>query len=73
MSEGGVRELNKGVGRQMIRYGCPKQCWDDCIAIEANFRSHPALDIFLLEVQVPESIFKGEPADISTIAYYEWY
>jgi hypothetical protein len=31
MGEGAVRELKKGVGRQMLRYGCPKRFWDDCI------------------------------------------
>jgi hypothetical protein len=56
MGEGGVRELKKGVGRQMLRYGCPKRFWDDCIII------------FGLEGQVPESKFKGETVDISTIA-----
>jgi hypothetical protein len=27
--EGGVCELKRGLGRRMIRYGCPKHCWDD--------------------------------------------
>jgi hypothetical protein len=31
MGEGVVRELKRGVGRQMLRYGCPKQFWDYCI------------------------------------------
>jgi hypothetical protein len=31
MGEGAVRELKKGVGRQMMRSGCPKRFWDDCI------------------------------------------
>jgi hypothetical protein len=63
-----VRELKKGVGRQMIRSVCPKQFWDDCLVIEAYSRSHSALVIFGLEGQVPERKVKGEPADISTIA-----
>jgi hypothetical protein len=29
MSEGAVHELKKGVGRQMLRSGCPKRFWDD--------------------------------------------
>jgi hypothetical protein len=33
MGEGSVRELKKGVGRQMLRSGCPKRFWDDCTII----------------------------------------
>jgi hypothetical protein len=29
MGEGGVQELKRGVGRKMLRYDCPKRCWDD--------------------------------------------
>jgi hypothetical protein len=31
MGEEAVRELEKGVGRQMLQSGCPKRFWDDCI------------------------------------------
>jgi hypothetical protein len=51
MGEGGVRELKRGVGRQILRSGCPKQFWDDCIIREAYVRSHTSLDIFGLEGQ----------------------
>jgi hypothetical protein len=73
MGEGAVRELKKGVGRQMLRYGCPKRLWDDCIIREAFVRSHTSLDIYGLEDQVPESNIKGETVDISTIAEYASY
>jgi hypothetical protein len=73
MGEGAVRELKKGVGRQMLRYGCPKRFWDDCIIREAYVRSHTSLGIYGLEGQVPESKIKGETVDISTIAEYDWY
>jgi hypothetical protein len=46
MGEGGVRELKKGIGRQMLRSGCPNQFWDDCIIREAYVRSHTSMDIF---------------------------
>jgi hypothetical protein len=46
IGEGGVREFKKGVGRKMIRSGCPKRFWDDCIIREAYVRSHTYLDIF---------------------------
>jgi hypothetical protein len=68
MGEGGVRELKRDVGRQMLRSGCPKRLWDDCIIREAYVRSHTSLDIFGLEGQFPESKVKGETVDISTKA-----
>jgi hypothetical protein len=49
MGEGAVRELKKGAGRQMMRSGCPKRLWDDCIFREAYVRSHTSLDIYGLE------------------------
>jgi hypothetical protein len=73
MGEGAVRELKKGVGRQMLRSGFPKRFWDDCIIREVYVRSHTSLDIYGLEGQVPESKIKGETVDISTIAEYAWY
>jgi hypothetical protein len=73
MGEGGVGELKRGVGLQMIRSGCPNLLWDDCIIREAYVISHTSMDIFGLEVQVPESKVKGETVDISTISEYVWY
>jgi hypothetical protein len=57
----------------MMRLGCPKRIWDDCLIREAYVRSNTVLDIFGLEVQVPESIVKGKTVDISTTAEYGWY
>jgi hypothetical protein len=73
MGEGGVRELKRGVGRQMLRFGCPKLLWDDFLVREAYLRSNTALGIFGLEGQVPESRVIGETANISTIAGCGWY
>jgi hypothetical protein len=67
-----VCELKRDVGWQMLRSGCPKIFWDDCIIIEAYVRSHTSLDIFGLEGQVPESKVKGETVDITTKAEYAW-
>jgi hypothetical protein len=73
MGEGGMRELKRGVGRQMLRSGCPKRFWDDCIIREAYVRSHTSMYIFGLEGQVPESKVKCKTVDISTISEYAWY
>jgi hypothetical protein len=67
MGEGGVSDLKRGVGWQMLRYVCPKRLWDECIIRETYVRSHTSLDIFGLEGQVTESKVKGETVDISTI------
>jgi hypothetical protein len=73
MGEGGVHELIRGVGRQMLRAGCPQRFWDDCVIRESYVISHASFDIFGLEVQVPEIKIKGENVDIYTIAQYAWY
>jgi hypothetical protein len=73
IGEGAVRELKKGVGRQMLRFGFPKRFWDDCIIREEYVRSYTYLGIYGLEVKVPEINIKGETMDISTIAEYHWY
>jgi hypothetical protein len=70
MGEGVVRELKRGVGRQMLRSGCPKRLRDEFIVREAYVRSHTSMDIFGLEGKIPESKVKGETVDISTIAEY---
>jgi hypothetical protein len=73
MGEGAVRELKKGIGRQMLRSGYPTCLWDDCIIREAYVRLHTSLEIYGIEGQFPESKIRGETVDISTIAEYVWY
>jgi hypothetical protein len=63
MGEEAVRELKKGVGRQIMRSGLPKRFWGDCIIREAYVISHTSFGIYGLEGQV----------DNSTIAEYAWY
>jgi hypothetical protein len=72
-AEGYIRELKRGVGREMVRYGEPKHLWDDCLIIKYYVRSSTALYIFSLEGQVPDTIVKGQTSDISPLADYAWY
>ncbi len=72
-AEAAIRELKKGVGRQMVRSGAPKRLWDDCLEREAYVRSLTAHDIFKLDGQVPETVVSGETADISPFALFKWY
>jgi hypothetical protein len=73
MGEGAVRELKKGFWRKILRSGCPKKLWNDCIIRESYVMSHNSLDIYGLEGQVPERKINIETVDISTIAEYDWY
>ena len=72
-AEGCIRELKRGTGRNMVRSGAPKRLWDDCLEREALVRSLTALDIYGLDGQVPETVLKGETADISAAALFGWY
>jgi hypothetical protein len=72
-AEAAIRELKRGVGRQMVRSGAPKRLWDDCLEREAYVRSMTAHDIYKLNGQVPETIVSGETADISPFALFAWY
>jgi hypothetical protein len=72
-AEAAIRELKKGVGRQMVRSKSPKVLWDHCVEREAFVRSNTAHDIYRLDGQVPETVVSGETADITTVAEYQWY
>ena len=30
-----IKELKKGSGRKLIKYGNPKRVWDDCLELES--------------------------------------
>ena len=72
-AEMNIRELKRGSSRKMIRTQSPKKLWDHCLELEAYIRSHTAHDMYPLNGQVPETLMKGNTADISNICEYEWY
>jgi hypothetical protein len=47
--EAAIRELKKGVGRQMVRSAAPKRLRDDCLEREEYVRSLTAHDIYKLD------------------------
>jgi hypothetical protein len=57
----------------MVRSGAPTRLWDDFFVREAYIRSSTALDILSMEVQVPDTIVKGQTSDISPLTEYAWY
>lgn len=71
-AEAAIRELKRGVGRQMVRSRAPKRLWDHCLERQAYVRSLTAHDQFRLNGQVPETMVKGDTADISAIALFGW-
>jgi hypothetical protein len=72
-AEGSIRELKKETGRAMIATGTPKRLWDDCLEYRAYVRSNTALNIYELDGQVPETVMKGQQADISPWCDFQWY
>ena len=72
-AESAIRELKKGVARQMVRAKAPKVLWDHCVEREALIRSNTAHPIYELNGQVPETLVSGETPDITTIAEFQWY
>ena len=48
-SEGTIRDLKKGVGKNMVRASAPKQIWDDALDFEAYVISSTSLDIYMLQ------------------------
>ena len=51
----------------MLNSASPKRLWDHCIEHEALIRLNTAIDIYGLEVQVPEMVMTGQTSDISNI------
>ena len=65
--EGGICELKKGPGRNMIKNNPPKVLWDYCLELEACIHSNAALDIFELDGMTPKTNISGEKSDITTL------
>jgi hypothetical protein len=57
----------------MVHAHAPNRLWDDCLKREALVQSCTAHDIYWLNGQVPQTILKGEMADISSIALFHLY
>ena len=44
----------------MVRDGAPKNIWDDALDYEAYVRSNTALDIYILQGEVLETVMSGK-------------
>ena len=45
--------MKKGDGRKMVQAGAPKKIWDGALDFEAYVRPHTALDVYMLQGEVP--------------------
>ena len=67
-----IRELKHSSGRKALRKCSPTMLWDHCIELESILRSNMVVYHPKLNGQVPETIMKGQTADISNLAVYKW-
>ena len=49
----------------MVRAGAPKRIWDNAMKFEAYVISNTALNIYMLQVELPETVILGGTLDIS--------
>ena len=67
-AEGCIRELKRGVSRQMLPTGLSKALLDHCLVLQAAMRSCTSNNIYMTNGQVPKTIMTGSTTDISHIA-----
>ena len=72
-AESAIRELKRMYRRAMNSSGAPRVLWDLCIELQAEIRSHTALDLFALSGDVPGTVLTGDTTDISHLCQFAWY
>ena len=59
----------------MVWAGATKWIWDDALEFEAYVISNTALDIYIMQGEVPETVMLGGTSDISQFyshGFYDW-
>ena len=72
-AEGGIKDLKRVAGRNMLKARSPKRLWNNCVEPESYVRSHTVHNIYRLNGETPETIISGETSDISQFCELEWY
>jgi hypothetical protein len=72
-NEGCIHELKGGVSHKMIKTGSPRVLWDHCIELEALICSSTSNNIYMTNVEVPETVMNRSTANISHICEFGWY
>ena len=68
-----IRELKRAYRRQMRKTNAPRVLWDHCLELQAQIRSHTALDLYELFGDTPETNLTGDTPDISHLCEHAWY
>ena len=72
-AEGNIRYLKKGAGSKMVRSDTTKQIWDNALYFESHVKSNAAMDIYMLQGEVPETFLLGGTSDISQLYEHGLY
>ena len=59
--------MNNGDIVKMVQVGATKRIWDNALEFEAYVRSNTALDIYMIQEKVPETVMLGGTSDISQL------
>ena len=62
--------MNKGSGMKMVQYGATKKIRSDAMEYEAYVRSHIALVLYMLQVEVLKIVMSVGTSDIRQ--FYEY-
>ena len=66
-AEGTICETKNGSSHKTICTGYPKKLRDHCLELEALIFSNTALDIYMLDGELLETVIKGQASAISHI------
>ena len=69
-TEGCIRELLRSYRRRMRETNTPERLWDVCLSFTSKLRCHTALNIRGLNGEVPQTVLKGDTADISHLVEF---
>ena len=62
-----IEDLMKGADRKMVINGTPKVIWNNALEFEAYVISHTDLDVYILHIEVPETLMSSGNSDISQL------
>jgi len=57
----------------MLASTAPRTLWDHCFELQAEIRSHTAIDLLALQGDVPTTVLLGDTSDISHLCQFGWY
>jgi hypothetical protein len=72
-AESAIRELKRMYRMAMTKSNAPRVLWGHCLELQAEIRSHTALDILQLQGDTPQTKLTGDTANISHLCQFEWY